>query len=155
MFAHAIDKKRRAVYSPGDFADIHNICIASNIGKANRIVSRIYEEAFREVGISSPQFALLVALVISPGSTSSEIAETLGSDPSTVSRNTELLVKRGLISVKPGVDRRVRTFSLTEHGESTIQCCVPRWKRAQRAALRKIGRSHWRDIRRSLRRLSD
>lgn len=154
MFAHATDKKKREVYTPQDFVEIRSDCVGTNIGKAGRIVARIFEDAFRDVGISSPQFALLVALVIAPGSSASELAEELGSDPSTVSRNTELLVKRGLISVSPGKDRRVRTYSLTPEGNETIQACVPRWKSAQRTALRRLGRSSWRVVRRALRRLA-
>ena len=150
MFAHAIDKKRKERYSPGDFEQIRSECVGSNIGRAARIVGRIYEEAFRDVGISSPQFALLVALQIDSGSSAGDIAEVLGSDPSTVSRNTELLVKRGLIRVEPGKDRRVRTYYLTDEGDRTIQSCVPRWKSAQRTALKQIGRANWRDIRKSL-----
>ena len=153
MFAHATDKKRRAVYDPVDFREIRDNCVASNLGRANRIVGRIYEDAFRDVGISSPRFAHLVALAISPGSTSSEIAEVLGADRSTISRNTDVLVKRDLIRVTPGEDRRVRTYFLTERGNQTVQSCVPRWKAAQRTALKEIGRAQWRDIRRRLRRL--
>ena len=153
MYTHATDKKKRERYTADDFAEIRGNCIASNIGRANRIVGRIFEDAFRDVGISAPQFALLVSLAIAPGSTAGDLAETLGSDPSTVSRNTELMVKRGLIAVEPGADRRVRTYYLTDDGDDTVQACVPRWKTAQRTALKQIGRPYWRDIRRRLRRL--
>lgn len=149
-----IDKLTRQNYSSEDFAMIREDCVATNLGKANRIVSRIFEDAFRDVGISSPQFALLVALAITPGMTAGELSEFLGSDPSTVSRNTELMTKRGLISVEPGADRRVRTYFLTDDGNETVQSSVPRWKKAQRAALKRVGRSYWRDLRRSLRRLA-
>ncbi len=152
---HATDKIKRDWYSPEDFAEIREICVASNLLKATRIVGRIYDEAFRGVGISSPQFALLVALSIKPGATASEIAESLGSDPSTVSRNTELLLNREMITVEPGTDRRVRTYFLTDLGVQTVQSAVPQWKTAQRRALKKIGRSYWRDIRRRLRLLSE
>jgi DNA-binding MarR family transcriptional regulator len=153
MFAHATDKKKRRRYQPEDFAEIRSNCVAGNIGRANRIVGRIYEEAFRDVGVSSPQFAMLVSLAIAPGSTAGELAEVLGSDPSTVSRNTELLSKKGMIRVEAGKDRRVREYFLTEDGDAKIQECVPRWKSAQRTALKQIGRGSWREIRRRLRRL--
>jgi DNA-binding MarR family transcriptional regulator len=151
---HAIDTKKRTWYSPDDFMEIRDNCVASNLFKATRIVGRIYDEAFRDVGISSPQFALLVSLFIKPGATATEIAESLGSDPSTVSRNTELLLKREMLTVQPGSDRRVRTYFLTELGVNTIQSSVPHWKSAQRRALRRIGRMYWRDIRKRLRLLS-
>lgn len=150
----AIDKKKKSWYSPNDFKEIREACIASNLFKATRIVGRIFDEAFRGVGISSPQFALMVSLFIKPGSTASEIADSLGSDPSTVSRNTELLLNREMIRVVPGADRRVRSYYLTDSGAATIQSSVPHWKAAQRRALRKIGRAYWKDIRRRLRLLS-
>jgi DNA-binding MarR family transcriptional regulator len=153
LFSHAPDKRKRPQYTPEDFAEIRSNCVATNIGKANRIVGRIYEEAFRDMGISSPQFALLVVLAIKRNATASELAEELGADPSTVSRNTELMVKRGLICVSTGADRRVRTYCLTDDGNETIQSAVPQWKKAQRTALRRIGRGSWRDVRKALRRI--
>ena len=134
-------------------ATIQVECVASNIGRANRIVSRIFEEAFREVGVTSTQFALLIELAIHPGSNAGQVAERLSSDPSTVSRNTDLLLKRRLIQVQMGMDRRVRAYTLTERGRTAVDACMPRWKYAQRSALKRIGRSNWGQARRWLGRL--
>ena len=153
MYKHAVDRRKKRRYDSNDFKEIRSVCVASTVSKATRIVGRIFEEEFRAVNISSPQFELLVSLKIAPGSTAGEIAETLGADPSTVSRNTELLNKRGLICVAPGTDRRIRVYHLTDEGEATIQDCVPRWKAAQRRALKQIGRTSWETIRRDLARL--
>jgi DNA-binding MarR family transcriptional regulator len=155
MFVHAIDKRRKRTFSSNDLVEVRDKCIASNIGRANRIVSRIFEDAFRDVGISAPQFALLLSLAIRPGMTSGEIAEGLSSDRSTVSRNTEVLLKRDLIRVEFGEDRRVRSHHLTPSGDEVVQSCVPRWKAAQRKAIKKIGRGNWREMRRWLRGLSN
>lgn len=147
--------RRTDTFSPQDFREIRGSCVAITLNQANRIVSRIFEESFRDVSISAPQFAVLVSLVIKPDSTAGELAEALSADPSTVSRNTELLIKRGLISAVPCVtDRRVRRYCLTEEGHQTVQRCVPRWRRAQSTALRRIGRGPWREVQRALRRLS-
>lgn len=138
---------------PSDFATLRENCVAANIGKAHRIVSRIYEDAFREIGVSAPQFSVLVSLMVGPGSSAGELAEALSADPSTVSRNTELLIQRGLIRMEPGSDRRVRTYYLTDAGQQAVSDGVPRWKAAQRSALHRIGRSRWRFVRRALRSL--
>lgn len=139
---------------PSDFAMLRENCVAANIGKAHRIVSRIYEDAFREIGVSSPQFAVLVSLMIAPGSSAGDLAESLSADPSTVSRNTELLIQRGLIRMEPGADRRVRTYFLTADGTSAVRNGVPRWKNAQRTALHRIGRRQWRFVRKALKALN-
>lgn len=155
MSTVAADKKKKSSYSPDDLMDIRGECVASTLAKANRIVSRIYEEAFRDENISSPQFALLVAIYISQQPTAGEIAEKLGADPSTVSRNTEVLLRRELIRVEPGEDRRVRRYTLAEEGVATVQRCVPRWRTAQRTALRLIRRSDWSFVQKALQRLGE
>ncbi len=154
-FRRPTDQIERKQYTSADFSRIRSSCVATNVSRANRVVGRIYEEAFRDVSISSPQFELLVSLMIKPGSTAGEIAENLSADPSTVSRNTELLIKRNLVTVTQCTkDRRVRVYCLTEEGEAIVQSCVPRWKQAQRTALKKLRRSAWHDVRRALRRLA-
>ncbi len=153
MTKTAIEKKRAAIVKPSDFATLRDNCVAANIGKAHRIVARIYEDAFREIGVSAPQFAVLVSLMVAPGSSAGDLADALSADPSTVSRNTELLIQRDLIRMEPGADRRVRTYFLTAHGEAAVRRGVPRWKSAQRTALHRIGRAQWRFIRRALRAL--
>lgn len=149
------DQLKRLAYTAEDFSRIRESCVATNLGRANRIIGRIYEEAFRGMSISAPQFELLVSLKIRPGSTAGEIAEATRADPSTVSRNTDLLIKRELVTVTQCTrDRRIRVYCLTPEGEETIQSCIPQWKKAQRKSLRKIGRGEWVGVRRAMRRLA-
>lgn len=152
--ARPTDQLKREEFTAEDFSRIRESCVATNIGRANRIIGRIYEEAFRDMSISSPQFELLVSLKIKPGSTAGEIAEATRADPSTVSRNTDLLIKRDLVTVTQCTkDRRVRVYCLTPAGEKTIQLCIPQWKKAQKKSLRKIGRGDWVGVRRAMRKL--
>lgn len=148
------DQLKRGSYTAHDLSHIRESCVATNLGRANRIVGRIFEEAFRDMSISSPQFELMVSLKIKPDSTAGDIAEATRADPSTVSRNTDVLIRRGLVSVTQCTkDRRVRIYCLTEDGEEMIQSCIPQWRKAQRTSLRRIGRGEWIGVRRALRRL--
>lgn len=150
----APDRFRRKPYTAGDLRRIRRDCVAINLARANRIVGRMYEDAFREVGVTAPQFALLVSLYIQPNSSASELSHELGSDPSTVSRNTELLIRRGLLSSRPCTeDRRIRRYCLSPAGETLIQESVPQWQYAQRHALHMIGRPAWDGMLHALRRL--
>ncbi len=149
------DRFRRKPFTTGDLRRIRKDCVAINLSRAHRIVGRIYDDAFRDIGITASQFALLVSLYIQPNSSASELAHKLGSDPSTVSRNTELLIRRGLLSSRPCTeDRRIRRYCLSPEGETVIQESVPQWQFAQRQALRMFGRPAWYGILDALRRFT-
>ena len=141
---------------PELYEHIQETCVAYNLGKAVKAVNRVYEEELRKVDLTSSQFSILVTLARFGEMNSHQLAERVGSDPSTISRNMDLLERRDL--VRETVDsryRRVRLYVGTEEAERTLGAGVERWKRAQRRALRVLGRPFWRTGRRRLRRLAD
>ncbi|MFP4300455.1 MAG: MarR family winged helix-turn-helix transcriptional regulator [Alkalispirochaetaceae bacterium] len=139
---------------PRIYEHIQETCVAYNLGKAYKVVNRLFEEELREVGLTNSQFAVLVTLARFGEMSSHALAEKLGSDPSTISRNMDLLERRNLVEEQVDQrDRRVRLYSITAEAESTLKAGVQRWKRAQRRALRAIGRPFWRTSRRRLKRL--
>jgi DNA-binding MarR family transcriptional regulator len=139
---------------PSIYEHIQESCVAYNLGKAYKVVNRLYEEELREVGLTNSQFAVLVTLARYGEMSSHALAEKLGSDPSTVSRNMDLLERRKLVKEQiDKQDRRVRLYTITEEAEETLNAGIRRWKRAQRRALRALGRPFWRTGRRRLKRL--
>lgn len=141
-------------HDPSIYEHIQESCVAYNLGKAYKVVNRLYEEELRAVGLTNSQFAVLVTLARFGEMSSHALAEKLGSDPSTVSRNMDLLERRDLVKEKVDKrDRRVRLYTITDEAEETLNAGVQRWKRAQRRALRALGRPFWRTSRRRLKRL--
>ena len=139
---------------PELYAHIQETCVAYNLGKAFKVINRMYEEELRKVNLTNSQFAVLVTLARYGKMNSHQLAEKVGSDPSTISRNMDLLERRGLVGEEvDSRDRRVRIYTITEAAEETLAAGVERWKRAQRRALRALGRPFWRNSRRRLRRL--
>ncbi|MFP4329936.1 MAG: MarR family winged helix-turn-helix transcriptional regulator [Spirochaetaceae bacterium] len=139
---------------PELYTTIQENCVAYNLAKAYKAVNRMYEEELREVNLTNSQFAILVTLARFGKMSSHRIAEQVGSDPSTISRNMDLLERRGLVSRHiDSKDRRVRVYAITADAEEVLQAGVQRWKRAQRKALRLLGRPFWRNSRRRLKRL--
>jgi DNA-binding MarR family transcriptional regulator len=49
------------------------------------------------------------------------------------------LVKRGLVKLSPGKDRRERGVSLTPEGRDLFEAGFPHWKRAQDALRARLG----------------
>lgn len=124
-------------------ADIPAVCPAYNLAKALKATMRVFEEELRPAGVTSTQFGVLVNVAIAEPVTSNGLAERLGSDPSTVSRNMESLEQRNLVTAEPGADRRTRLYRLTEEGRETLDQAVPRWKAARKRVLRRVRGSSW------------
>lgn len=152
---HTKNGKRRLHRSTAAvrLADIPTVCPAYNLAKALKATMRIFEEELRPAGVTSTQFGVLVNVAVAEPVTSNGLAERLGSDPSTVSRNMESLEQRNLVTAKPGADRRTRVYRLTEEGREVLSRAVPRWKAARRRVLRRVRGSSWRRTLADLRRL--
>src|SRR5208282_3231706 len=113
-------------------------CTCSNLRRAARVVTRLYNRALQSDGIESTQFTLLMALDQVGEISQGELGEILALDSTSLTRMLRLLKDHGWVQAHEGDDRRVRLFRLTKTGRKKFQECLPRWKRGQdqlRAAL--------------------
>ncbi|MGH1570331.1 MarR family winged helix-turn-helix transcriptional regulator [Methylobacterium sp. P31] len=114
-------------------------CIGTSVQRAARNLSRLYDAAFRPLGISGWQFSLLMNLARPKPPTVKELAEALALDASTVTTNVKLLERRNLVVVQVDAsDRRVRRVTLTDEGRTLLAEAVPRWEEAQKASLARL-----------------
>jgi DNA-binding MarR family transcriptional regulator len=125
----------------GEIAEIASTsCIATRIRQLNRIISRIYDEAMRPLGITASQFTLLTQLAQQDGITAREISTTLDIKESTLSRSLKRLFALGLITMDdPLGGRRGRALHLTLKGRSVITEAHRLWQSAQQKAARMMG----------------
>ena len=82
------------------FEDTDNKCICFNLRKAARVITQIYDEAFRPTGFRSTQMPLLVATAALGPVTVNRLAEAVVMDRTTLTRNLKPLEKQGLLRVK-------------------------------------------------------
>ncbi len=108
-------------------------CVCLNLRKATRSVTKLYDEAYRPIGIRSTQLPLLVAAFLR-SQTVTSLADELALDRTTVSRNLIPCERKGWIEIAPGDDRRTREIRLTEEGRDVVRRAVPLWERAQGSA---------------------
>ncbi len=127
--------------SQTDIADIADIaeqtstqCIASRVRQLSRIVTRLYDDAMRPLGITASQFTLLTQLGQRDGITAVEIGFSLDIEKSTLSRNLKRLLALGMIEMDPPAGRRGRGLHLTVKGKEAIKAAYPVWKQAQQRA---------------------
>ncbi|MCH7737728.1 MAG: winged helix-turn-helix transcriptional regulator [Chloroflexi bacterium] len=110
----------------------------------------MYDEALKPSGLRSTQLPVLVTLVSIGQMTVNELANDLVMDRTSLSRLLRPLVIRGLVSMTPGEDRRIRELSITPLGRETLVAAIPMWDSIQEEVLGRLGQIRWRDLRESL-----
>lgn len=114
-------------------------CISTRVRQLSRIVTRVYDDALRPLGITASQFTLLTQLAQQDGITAVEIGHTLDIEKSTLSRNLKRLLALNLIIMDPPAGRRGRGLHLTPAGQAVIKEAYPVWQEAQRRATAVMG----------------
>jgi len=115
-------------------------CLATRVRQLSRIVTRMYDDALRPLGITASQFTLLTQLGQQDGITAVEIGYTLDIEKSTLSRNLKRLLVLELIEMDPPAGRRGRGLHLTPKGQVAIKEAYPVWNEAQKRAQLLLGK---------------
>ena len=122
-------------------------CTASRLRRASRAMSRFYDEILEPSGVRGTQFSLLVALSLYGGQAPVlRLAEELGLDRTTMTRNLGPLERDGLVESVAGDDRRVRLITLTGEGRRRLAAALPLWEKAQRRIVETLGERRWREL---------
>ena len=127
------------VKSSRAFDAIAQSCIAVRLRLLNRVITNLYDDALRPLGLKVSQVHILVVTaklgVAQPG----KVCELFRLDASTLSRNVERMRARGWLEVVPGEDARTQSFRLTAQGLRVLERAVPAWERAQQQAEKLLG----------------
>jgi DNA-binding MarR family transcriptional regulator len=128
-------------------------CVCSKVRAAARAVTSAYDEALRPAGLRASQLAVLAAVAIDGSVSITALAQLLGMDRSTLSRNLGPLAKGGLVRIGGEGWRRSRTLEITKKGQSQLGKALPLWEKAQDSLRRKLGDRDWAIVRGGLDRL--
>ena len=135
------------------YAEILATCTCLQLRKANRVVTQLYDEALRPIGLRSTQLATLVTLAARGPMAVTELADSLVLDRTTLIRTLQPLQRRGLIEVGRDDGKRTRRAALTAAGHEAAAAAVPFWARAQTRVTDELGSRESLDLRRALSRL--
>jgi len=113
---------------------VRDHCLCLHAQRAARTLARRFDEAFRELGLTSGQFSLLNSLNRPEPPTIGAVAALLAMDRSTVTANLKPLERMGavVLGVDPD-DRRSRRPALTEAGRALLAAAMPIWVREHAA----------------------
>ena len=104
-------------------------CLAAR--RNARAITRYFEAKLRRHGLKATQFSLLASLALTGPKPMRDLAELLGLERTTLTRNAALLERNGWIDVDPPKDRRERPLRLTASGRQKLEAAYPDWKAAQ------------------------
>lgn len=114
-------------------------CLCTQLRRASRGVTRLYDDALAAVGLGVAQFSLLRHVQRLGQPSISVLAEAMGLDRSTLGRNLRVLEEQRLLQLGEGRDLRAREVRLTEAGLQRIEQGLPLWEQAQRELNAQLG----------------
>lgn len=118
---------------------IAKTCIAVRLRLLNRVITNLYDESLRCLGLKVSQLNILVVTAKLGLARPAKVCDLLQLDSSTLSRNVERMRAQGWLEVVPGDDARMQPFRLTSQGKRLIEKAIPAWEDAQRQATKLLG----------------
>jgi DNA-binding MarR family transcriptional regulator len=113
------------------------LCLASR--RAARAITRAFDRALRAHGLRSTQFSLLAVLTLKGALSISQVADILGADRTTLTRNLGPVEAQGLVRIRQGDDARERVVEVTSKGKATLQRALPAWRKVQSGLTQMLG----------------
>src|SRR4051795_13441097 len=114
-------------------------CVAARLRLLNRVVTNLYDDALRPLGLKVSQLNVLVVTAKLGLARPARVCDVLQLDASTLSRNVKPMQAHGWLEVVPDEDARAQPFRLTPQGKRLIEKAVPAWEEAQRRASELLG----------------
>jgi len=114
-------------------------CIAVRLRLLNRVVTKMYDDELRSLGLKVSQLNVLVVTARLGLARPGQICSLLRLDTSTLSRGVERMRARGWLEVVPGDDGRMQSLRLTVRGKKLLERTVPAYEAAQKRARELLG----------------
>ncbi|MGH8714438.1 MAG: MarR family winged helix-turn-helix transcriptional regulator [Casimicrobiaceae bacterium] len=127
-------------------------CAYANMKLVSRVLGTVYDEMLRPVDLRASQLALMWAIAALEPVELGRLGRVTMTDQTTLSRTVEKLRAARLVSVRHGVDRRVRVLRLTARGRRRFAEAMPLWEVAQQRASELLPLEQVRSLARRVRR---
>jgi DNA-binding MarR family transcriptional regulator len=114
-------------------------CLVGRLRMLNRVVTNIYDDALRPLGVKASQLGILVAAAKFGLARPADVCDRLQLDTSTLSRNVERMKVNGWLEVVADDDGRAQPFRLTSKGRKLLERAKPEWDKAQKKVKELIG----------------
>jgi DNA-binding MarR family transcriptional regulator len=120
-----------------DIADALSRCLVLNTVSAARTLLRRYDRTLKTYGVTVQQFALLAALRVNPTEPVAELARKVALDRTSLTRNLDLLEKRGLVR-RADNKGNARLCTLSQEGDQLLDALLREWNVQQDILLSRV-----------------
>lgn len=124
------------------YRDAVTACAVMNLRQATRVITAFFDDELRPTGLRATQLNILMAIEVAGAATVTGLAEILAMERTTMTRNLQLLRRKGLIEAN--------AIALTPKGRRAAAKALPHWERAQAAVVGTLGQRRWRFLLREL-----
>ncbi len=116
------------------------MCASGTLRRANRVVSRLYDNILKPSGLRGTQYTILSIVAVRGPVSVNQLAKMLVMDRTTLARDLKPLEREGFIKIGiDTADNRVRLVVITEHGKETLSIAQPLWQQAQQHMAKALG----------------
>jgi DNA-binding MarR family transcriptional regulator len=114
-------------------------CLTFQTQRAARSLVRGFEAAAKQAGLTAPQFTTLTLLAGFSETTVTQLAERLGTERTTLTRNLDVMARQGWIEEVAAEDQRLRVWRLTDDGRGKLSDAMPVWRVYQTDLIERLG----------------
>jgi DNA-binding MarR family transcriptional regulator len=113
-------------------------CTCFKLRKLTRTMSRLYDQHMATVGLKTTQYSVL-ANAAREALPVAELADRLGIERTTLTRNLKPLIEAQWVTLEAGADSRQRIVTITDAGRAKVKQAYRAWRAAQTAFENLLG----------------
>lgn len=121
-------------------------CVSYRLRRAARLAAKVFDAVLKPIGLRNTQFTLLAALVNRGAMNIGTLSELLATDGTTLTRNLEVLTRRGLIEDGISEDGRIRIVQISDQGKAKYEEALPLWRAVQQQVLAGLSQDQWTEM---------
>ena len=121
-------------------------CLCGTLRRATRALTQVYEDAFRDLGLSASQLTILQVLAHAGEVSQGQLGQMLAMDSTTLTRTLAIMRRQRWLAERRGRDRRERRLRLSKAGKMTLHRALPVWENVQSRLRRKLGDRAWTNL---------
>jgi DNA-binding MarR family transcriptional regulator len=126
-------------------------CVCSQVRKLARKLSSFYDSILAPEDLTITQYSLMANIARSGELPHTLLAEKVGMERTTLTRNLRPLIRGQLVRIVPGLDRRQKLLQLTSTGTRKLARALPLWEQAQDGFVSHFGSGQTNQLRRLIR----
>jgi DNA-binding MarR family transcriptional regulator len=122
-------------------------CVCSQVRRIARKLSSLYDAVLSSEHLTITQYSLLANIDRAGQLSHTVLAERVGMERTTLTRNLRPLTRAGWVTTAPGLDRRLHLLQLTTAGKRKLVQSLPLWEEAQRQFRSRMGSESLQELR--------